>query len=135
MLVAGGLGLNNGMALTFDEEHGHVILESPLLRHAHEHAEGADHDTHDHRDDADHARLHDLIASSSDYHLTTQKVEPPSDGVKFCHAHPALDQCLTLDLGFDHHRPAGGIMMDAANFRGGTARIAHACLRSIILLV
>ena len=135
MLVAGGLGLNNGMVLTFDEEHGHLILESPLLRHAHEHADGADHDAHDQGGDADHAGLPHLIASSSDSHLTTQKVEAPSDGVKFSHAHPALDLCLTLDLGSEHHRPAGGVLMDAANFRGGTAHIAHVCLRSIVLLV
>jgi len=136
ILLAGGLGLNNGLVLTFDEDHGHLVLESPAFRHIEEHARGADHDQHDHGADADHAGLHDLIVSSSDSHLTTQKIESSSDGVNFSHAHPApLDLFLTPDLGSQLRRPAGGFLTDAANFRGGTAHIAHVCLKSVILLV
>ena len=137
VFAAGSLGLNSGMVLAFDEDHGHPTFELPQLRHAHEHAEGADHEAHDHGDDADHAELHDLIGSTSNSHLTTQKVDQSSSSTL-----AAAQQCLSaLDifipdpLGSLLRPPSSGALRDALNFPGGTAHVDLACLRSVVLLV
>src|SRR5687767_9779139 len=55
--LGGVLGLGNGMVLVVHDD-GHVGVEHAFTRHAHEHADEADHEPHDYGGNADHAALH-----------------------------------------------------------------------------
>lgn len=135
VVAASSLGLNSGMVLHVEED-GHLVLEAPRLDHAHAHADGADHGPHDHDPDADHADLHDLIASSSDYPVASQKVERSSSSLTVAHLYlSGLDLCVPAAVGDDVLLASAEAARGAANHRGGTAHIQIACLRSVVLIV
>jgi hypothetical protein len=132
--VGGCLGTSNGLVLCTDAD-GHVAIEAPHLRHAHSHAEGADHEPHDPAEDADHGELHGLLATCSDSAVATQKLERSSADVTA--AQQALAPLVLCLFGC----PATGVQpasathgLGAPNFRGGTAH-PDVALRSVILLV
>ena len=134
VVAASGLGLNNGMVLRFDD-YGHLALESPRVRHAHSHAEGADHGPHDFGHESDHQDLHDLINSCSESPLGTQKAERSASGLAAADHQPVgVDVCVPPCGGPGLRPPAAGADKHAGTRRGGTAHIALACLRSIVLL-
>ena len=134
MLAGGSLGTSNGMVVCIDSD-GHVAVEAPHLSHAFHHAEGADHEPHDYDGDAEHADLHEMIGSCFDSLVSVQRLERSSSSLAAIHHfHVVLNLCLPAcsDIGV---QPLDGSGLAVATFRGGTAHIELACLRSVVLLV
>ena len=138
VLATGSLGLNSGMVLHADG-HGHLALTAPRVAHAHAHAHGdADHGPQDFGPDADHGGLHDLIAACSDSPMGVQKAERSSSSdLAAGHDLPAgADACVASAFGCGGLSPLlPGAGVGAPTRRGGTAHVAHTCLRSVVLLV
>ena len=134
VFVAGALGTSNGMVLCVDDD-GHLALEAPHLSHAHSHAHGADHDPHDHGGDADHADLHDLMASCSDSFVSGQKLERSSSSLALDQHHAGLELSLPPCFQIAPAPSSGTHGLAVPASRGGTAHVELACLASVILLV
>ena len=134
VFAAGGLGTSNGMVLCVDGD-GHLALEAPRLSHAHSHAHGADHDPHDHGEDADHADLHDLMASCSDSFGTGPKLERSPSSLAIHQHLVGLELSLPTILLIAPTPSSGPRGLAVPTFRGGTAHLELACLASIVLLV
>jgi hypothetical protein len=134
IFAGGSFGTANGMVLCVSSD-GHLAVEPPRLSHAFRHAGGADHEPHDHDPDADHAALHEMIASCSDSYVSVQKLERSSSSfTAIDHLNPIPS--LSLPGCSDAEQPMGSLNgLAVAPPRGGTARRELASLRSVILLV
>ena len=134
VLASGSLGTSNGVVLRVNDE-GNLAPELPRLSHAHRHAAGADHDSHDHREDADHADLHDLMASCSDSLVSGHKLERSSSSLAIHQHHLSLELCLPTCFQTGPAPGSEARCMTVPTFRGGTAHMELACLASVVLLV
>jgi hypothetical protein len=135
VFAGGSLGTSNGRVLCVDSA-GHLALELPHLRHAHSHAEGADHAAHDFGEDADHADLHALIASCVDSSMMIQTMERSSFGLSANHHYlVGFNLCPPACPASGCQPSPVGRGSGAPTFRGSTAHPELAPLRSVILLV
>lgn len=125
------LGLGNGMVLVVHDD-GHVGIEYAHLRHAHEHADGANHDDHDYGADSDHAALHAAILADVDS----------------CPPRPAQQQADSAQKHVIHLRSIATAALPPLNvpllvsgqtrhddIQGIIARRENARLRSVVLVI
>ncbi len=126
------LGLGNGMVLVVHDD-GHVGIEHAYVRHAHDHAAGADHEDHDYTPDADHATLHAALASQFDSCLAQPGQQQSFQAVKRATELPALP------LAFGPHplkQPSLALARRCrCDARGVTAPQENARLRTVILVL
>lgn len=134
VLAGGTLGTSNGMVLCVDAD-GRVAVEAPHIRHAHSHARGADHDRHDHGEDADHADLHEMMSSCSDSFVSGQALERSSSSIAIHQHHAGLKLSLPPCFRIAPAPSSPTDVLAVPTFRGGTAHLELACLASLILLV
>jgi hypothetical protein len=134
VFAGGSVGTSNGLVLHIDGD-GHLAVEAPHLRHAHDHADGADHAPHDHDSDADHGDLHRLIATCSDSFATAQKLDRSSaDAVAALYVPVPFAFCPVRCPASGFQPPSATRGLGAPTFRRGTAHPDLASLRSVVLL-
>jgi hypothetical protein len=131
-LAVNSLGLNHGIVLCVDDD-GSFALEMAHVRHAHLHAEGADHHPDEFPVDSDHGTLHAALETCAD--ASVAKFEHRSAGpsvLRLADATPlpAFVAPPPTPLQLLAHGRSG-----ASGFCATTARAELAGLSAVILLV
>ena len=125
------MGLSNGMVLVVHDD-GHVGIEHALLRHSHEHADGADHEAHDLARGSDHADLHTALLADTDSCPPQPAQQQKAKDLKRSLELPAQFAAVTPALMQNAQVPT---VRDVRDSRGITARLENTRLRTVILVI
>jgi hypothetical protein len=126
------LGLSNGMVLVVHDD-GHLGIEHALTRHAHEHGDGADHESHDYTPDAEHGALHAAIVADTDSCPPRPAQEPAGHTGKHSIDLPALWTALLLSG--PSLPSAASSFVRSEDARGSIAPTENARLRTVVLVI
>jgi hypothetical protein len=120
------------MIIAFDD-HGHIIVESARVLHAHAHEEESDHGSHDFPIDADHAGLHSALGDCAE--LKQGKVEHRPASHETPSPLDTIPQHQATVILPDLRSSLSATGAVVGHFWGSTARVELACISATVILI